>query len=88
MMFNVDKCSLLHGEYNNARADLELGGKPLVSHESERDLGGMVQSDLKVDQRCCKVANEAKRNLGMIRLSCTRQWLGHTWTTLVTLYKI
>ena len=50
MMFNVDKCSVLHFGYNNARVDLELGGKPLMVHGSERDLGVMVQSDLKVDQ--------------------------------------
>ena len=29
MMFNVDKCSVLHFGYNNGRVDLELGGKPL-----------------------------------------------------------
>ena len=43
---------------NNVRVDLELGGKPSVAHESERDLGVMVQSDLKIDQQCCKAANE------------------------------
>ena len=40
MMFNVDKCSVLHFGYNNDRVDLELGGGPLVAHESEKDLGG------------------------------------------------
>ena len=39
MMFNVDKCSVLHFGYNKVKVDLELGGKPLVAHESERDLG-------------------------------------------------
>ena len=70
MMFNVDKCSVLHFGYNNVRVDLELGCKPLVAHESERDLGMMVQSDLKVDQQCCKAANEANRKLGKINKSC------------------
>ena len=49
MMFKVDNCSVLHFGYNYVRVDLELGGKPLVAHESERDLGVMVQRDLKVD---------------------------------------
>ena len=35
---------------------MELGGKPLVAHESERDLEVMVQNDLKFDQQCCKAA--------------------------------
>ena len=48
------------------RVDLELGGRPLVAHESEKDPGVMVQSDLKVDQQCFKAANEANRKLGMI----------------------
>ena len=50
-----------------SKVDLELGGKPLVAHESETDLGEKVQNDLKVDQQCCKAANEANRKLGMIK---------------------
>ena len=50
----------------HVRVDLELGGKPLA-HESERDLGVMVQSDFKVDQQCCKAANESYGKLGMIK---------------------
>ena len=62
MMFNVDKCSELHFGYNNVKVDhLELGDEPLVAHESERDLGVIVQNDLKVDQQCCKATNEATR---------------------------
>jgi len=55
--------------YNNVRVDLELGGKPLyiVIHEIERDLGVIVQNDLKVDQQCCKTANGATRKLVMIK---------------------
>ena len=30
---------MLHFGYNNVRVDLELGGKPLVAHESERSGG-------------------------------------------------
>ena len=83
MMFNVDKCSLLHFGYNNGRVDLELGGKLLVAHESERDLGVIVQSDLKVDQQCCKAANEANRKLGMIK----RGFRNKTRAVLLPLYK-
>ena len=83
MMFNVNKCSVLHFGYNNGRVDLELGGKPLVVHESKRDLGVIVQSNLKVDQQCCKAANEANRKLGMIK----RGFRNKTRAVMLPLYK-
>ena len=83
MMFNVDECSVLYFGYNNVRVDLELGGKPLAVHESERDLGVIVQNDLKVDQQCCKAANEANRKLGMIK----RGFKIKTRAVMLPLYK-
>ena len=82
-MFNVDKCSVLHFGYNNVRVDLELGGKPLVIHEIERDLGVIVQNDLKVDQQCCKTANGATRKLGMIKWGFENE----TKAVMLPLYK-
>ena len=64
MAFNVDKCSVIHIRLNNNGFDLTLGGGLLEVPESERDLGVMVQSNLKVDKQCCKAANEANRNWG------------------------
>ena len=55
----------------------------LVTHESERDLGVMVQSDLKVDQQCCKAADEANRKLGMIK----RGFKNKTRDVMLPLYK-
>ena len=46
-----------------------------------RDLGVMVQSDLKVDQQCCKAANEANRKLGM------RGFKNKTRAVMLPLYK-
>ena len=83
MMFNVDKCSVLHFGFNNARVELELGGKPLMSHESEKDLGVIVQSNLRVEQQCCKAANEANRKLGMIK----RGFKNRTRAVMLPLYK-
>ena len=70
MAFNVDKCSVIHFGFNNNGFDLTLGGRLLEVHESEKDLGVMVQCNLKVDKQCCKAANDANRKLGMIK----RQW--------------
>ena len=38
----------------------------LGAQKSERDLGVIMQSDLKVDKQCSKAANEANKRLGMI----------------------
>ena len=38
-----------------------------MSHTSERDLGVIMQSTLKVDMHCNKAANEANKRLGMIK---------------------
>ena len=42
MLFNLDKCAVMHFGFNNIGESMELGRKLLVSHTSERDLG--VQS--------------------------------------------
>ena len=44
MLFNLDKCAVMHFGFNNIGESMELGGKLLVSHTSERDLGLIVQS--------------------------------------------
>ena len=49
------------------RREYGIGWKVRVSHTSERDLGVIVQSNLKVDMQCNKAACEASRRLGMIK---------------------
>ena len=66
MLFNLDKCVVMHFGFNNIGESMELGGNLLVSHTSERDLGVIVQSNLNVDMQCNKAACEANRMLGMI----------------------
>ena len=44
----------MHFGFNNIGESMELGGKLPVSHTSERDLGVIVQSNLKVDMQCNK----------------------------------
>ena len=57
MLFNLDKCAVMHLGFNNIGESMELGGKSLVLHTSERDLGVIVQSNLKVDMQCNKAAS-------------------------------
>ena len=42
---------------------MRLGDKVLGVQKSERDLGVIVQNDLKVDKQCSKAANEVNKRL-------------------------
>ena len=66
MLFNLDKCSVMHFGFANKGMEVRLGDKVLGAQKSERDLGVIMQSDLKVDKQCSKAANEANKRLGMI----------------------
>ena len=66
MLFDLDKCSVMHFGFANEGMEVRLGDKVLGAQKSERDLGVIMQSDLKVDKQCSKAANEANKWLGMI----------------------
>ena len=66
MLFNLDKCAVMHFGFANEGMEVRLGDKVLGAQKSERDLGVIVQNDLKVDKQCSKAANEANKRLGMI----------------------
>ena len=69
MLFNVDKCKIVHFGFNNTLASYQLNDISLVVDKEERDLGVIIQNDLKCTQQCIKVVNTANRVLGMIRRS-------------------
>ena len=66
MLFNLDKCAVMHFWFANDGREVRLGHKVLGVQKSERDLEVIVQSDLKVDKQCSKAANEANKRLGLI----------------------
>ena len=96
MLFNVDKCKIMHIGYNNGKAKYEMNGKYLEGVIEERDLGVIMQSDLKCSSQCIKAVNTANRVLGMIKrtfsvrdkdfilLFCSyiSHWLDHIWSTV------
>ena len=71
MLFNVQKCKVLHLGHKNTNQEYLLGGSVLESISSERDLGVIVQNDLKVSEQCSKVVKTANKVLGMINRSFT-----------------
>ena len=67
MVFNADKCKVLHFGHNNRQVHYVMDGNILESVEEEWDLGVIIQSNLKVDKQCAKAARTANSVLGMIR---------------------
>ena len=82
-LFNLGKCAVMHFGFNNTGESMELGGKLLVSHTSERDHGVIVQSNLKVDMRCNNAACEADRRLEMMK----RNFRFKSRSVMLPLYK-
>ena len=62
MLFNVEKCKVMHIGYNNKKVKYEMVDK-------EKDLGVIMQNDLKWNSQCTKAVKTANRVLGMIRRS-------------------
>jgi hypothetical protein len=67
--FNVDKCKIVHFGLNNTLASYQPNDINLVEDKEERDLGVIIQKDLKCTQHCIKVVNTANKVLCMIRRS-------------------
>ena len=69
MLFNTDKCKVMHLGLKNCRADYTMNGTQLVESSEERDLGILVENDMKWSKQCAKVVTSANRMLGMIKRS-------------------
>lgn len=73
MLFNLDKCKVLHFGKNNGKCQYTLGGKILEEVQEERDLGIIVSVGLKVSSQCSNVVKTANKVLGMISRTITLQ---------------
>jgi hypothetical protein len=67
MLFNVDKCRVMHLGYANGEAEYRMNGRCLQAVTEDVDLGVTVQSDLKCAKQCAKVVGQANRTLGLIK---------------------
>ena len=66
MLFNLTKCKVMHFGSNNVRVGYAMDGVRLERVEEEKDLGVLVQEDLKVSNQCVKAVKAANCVLGMI----------------------
>ena len=67
MLFDIDKCIVLHMGGKNQTQRYELGGKELKSVEQERDLGIIIHQNGKTAAQCTVAASKTNQVLGMIR---------------------
>jgi len=67
MLFNIDKCNVMHLGLNNVKAKYEMNGKYLEEVIEERVLGVIILRDLKCSKQCLKAVSMANKGLGMIK---------------------
>jgi ribonucleases P/MRP protein subunit RPP40 len=71
MLFNTDKCKVMHIGLKNTRQAYYMNGTTLEAVHEEHDLGIIVRNDLRCANQCAKVVKQANRTLGMIKRSFT-----------------
>ena len=59
MSFNLNNCKILHFGYNNLNNTFVLERHIVETVDDKRDLGVMIQKDIKVSSRCMKVVKNA-----------------------------
>ena len=71
MEFNVEKCKVMHFGKSNSKSNYTIGNSTLQVVTYEKDLGVIVQDDLKVSMQCSEVVKKANKILGMIKRTFT-----------------
>ena len=83
MLFNVDKCIVLHEGSRNQRGEYEMGEKELNLVQQERDLGGIIHQNGKSSAQCFVAAMKENQVLGMIKRNIEWKNMG----VMVRVYK-
>ena len=82
--FNTDKCKIMHLGKRNVKETYTMDGQVLATTRAEKDIGVMVQDDLKPSLHCAKVAAKANGVLGQL----SRAVLYRDSTTFIKLYLV
>ena len=67
MLFNIDKCAVMHLERKNRGYEYEMGDRKLRTTEEEKDLGVIIQQSVKPSRQCQEAATKANKVLGQIK---------------------
>ena len=84
MAFNTAKCKVMHIGRANPGYEYRMGGQPLAKTDLERDIGVLVNSNLKPSDQCNKAAKTANAVLGLL----ARGFHYRDRKTFVKLYKL
>ena len=83
MLFNAEKCKIMHIGFGNAKASYSIDGRVLQPVNVEKDLGVYLDSSLKPSRQCAEAARKGNWILGLIR----RNFNFHDRDIVVKLYK-
>jgi ribonuclease P/MRP protein subunit RPP40 len=67
MVFNVDKCKVMHVGRHNPQYEYYTKGQKLETTEEEKDVGVIVTRNLKPSTQCHKAATRATAVLNQLR---------------------
>jgi len=81
MLFNADKCKVVHMRFNNKQAKYDMNDVQLECVSEEKDLGVIITGDLKWEKQCSEAVNKANRMLGMIK----RNFVDRSKETIISL---
>jgi len=83
MLFNVEKCKVMHIGYNNVQAEYVMNDVKLEYVSEEKDFRVIISDDLKSRKQCSEAMKKANRILGMIK----RNFADRSRETIISLYK-
>ncbi len=66
MIYNIDKCKVLHIGSNNNRSNYTMNGTDITEGNEEKDLGVIIRNDLKPGKHCTEVVKTANKLVGFI----------------------
>ena len=69
MSFNVNKCKIMHLGYGNAKHEYNLDGTVLSETIAEKDLGILIDNELKLSKHIRSKVSQANRLIGLIKIS-------------------
>ena len=66
MLFNVNKCKVIHAGAKNQCFKYEMGGGELEEVDFEKDVGVLIHRNLRPSMQCAKAAKKANSVLGQL----------------------
>ena len=67
MSFNVEKCKIIHVGHNNPKRKYFMRGKELTESNDEKDLGVIVEANMKPGKQCTVASKSANFALGQLQ---------------------